>query len=214
MRALFRNKPVKYEPNNLITTLLASAICNSSSATTPQRSSARVSTPRMVHRIRNCTIIASHLIPLDEPCYGVHPEVGRKALMLAFCSAASTSTYCQEYMYMPWNYWQWFSTYAQGDACLEVGLLGACGYSTEGALRIIPRLKKEGKLAPYSSAGSTGQGKCGKRRDLRPRRIHDEYDLWTCMTSDMAMYKAAVVNDLCERGKGEYYRRVKAEVVN
>lgn len=78
---------------------------------------------------------------------------------------------------MPWKYWQWFSTYAQGDVCLEVALLGACGYSTKDALKIIPKLQEEGKLAPYSSAGSTGHRKYGKRRDLRPRRVHDEYEL-------------------------------------
>jgi hypothetical protein len=116
--------------------------------------------------------------------------------MLTLCTAASTSTYCQEYMYMPWKYWQWFNTYAQGDVCLEVALLGACGYSTKDALKIIPKLQEEGKLAPYSSAGSTGHRKYGKRRDLRPRRVYNDYDLWTCMTSEMAMDRATIVNNV------------------
>jgi hypothetical protein len=207
MRALFRCSPAQDDPNNTpITALLASAICNSSRSTAARCRSTRIGTPLIAHRIRNCLTIASYLNPLEGSCYIAGPEARHKALMLDFCSAASTSTYCQEYMYMPLDYWQWFGTYGEGDVTLEVALLVACGYSTEQVLKIMPQLAKEGKLAPYSRNGATGGANCRKRRkDL----VHDG----TCISYGMAYERATVVNELCERGRSEYYRSVLRTMV-
>ncbi|KAH8730658.1 hypothetical protein GQ44DRAFT_451604 [Phaeosphaeriaceae sp. PMI808] len=144
---LIRTSLKRENDTKLHTSVLASAMYNSSRALASNRR-ARLATPRIVNRIRNCTTIASTLCPLIDPT-SKNPNPGPKELMRRFCNAASTSIYCHEYMYMSSAYVDWFGLYAEDEAYLEVALLVACGFSKEGALESLFKLAKQGKLAPY-----------------------------------------------------------------
>jgi hypothetical protein len=109
----------------------------------------------MANRIRNCITIASHIgLPDNSPF--ADPSIRPRDLMQHLCTAALTSTYCQEYIYMPWDYDRGFRSFAEGDAYLEVALLTAYGYTAEPVLLTMVRLVKEGTLPPYRMGAPQG----------------------------------------------------------
>jgi hypothetical protein len=125
--------------------LLASATHNSADASSAPSRRTRIEATRITDRIRNCITIASQIgLPENSPF--ADPSIGPRDLMQHLCTAASTSRYCQEYMYMPSCYHQRFTRFAEGDAYLEAALLVASGYTAELVLHTMERLVKEGKL--------------------------------------------------------------------
>jgi len=144
MRAARDNLPGQKGATSLHTRLLASAIYNSSRNPSRSRLSQKKSRhemPQMSHRIRNCVRIAS---TIDSPS-----EWSTQDLMRRLSTAASTSLWCLEYMYTPVYYTVAFGSHREGDACLEVALLVACGYSTQDVLDSMLRLARLGKLKHY-----------------------------------------------------------------
>lgn len=166
----------------LPTSLLASAICNSARAPTRRRRRA-VAWP-IVERIRNCVMIASHLGPdvLNAPKETPfeYAWFQPRDFMQLFCTAASTSTYCQEYMYMHSSYVQYFATYAEGDIYLEVALLVACGFCPRQVVSTMVEFVKEGKLRPYVGGKVWGHTKSGRRWPSGVNEQHDPDRKWNC----------------------------------
>jgi hypothetical protein len=144
MRSVLRNS----DQENMTTLhidLLASAIHNSADASSAPSRRPRIETTRIADRIRNCITIASQIgLPENSPF--ADPSIRPGDLMHHLCAAASTSRYCQEYMYIPSSYNQRFTSFAEGDAYLEAALLVASGYTAEPVLHTMKRLVKEGKL--------------------------------------------------------------------
>ncbi|EAT85310.1 hypothetical protein SNOG_07844 [Parastagonospora nodorum SN15] len=121
------------------TSLLASAIYNSTRTLPKYHQHFTHATPRIARRIRNCSIIASHIS---------HPPF-TPSLLQRLSTAASTSIYVQEYIFMPSYYEQLFASTAEGDACLEVALLSVCGYEMEDVIKTMVRLVGKGDLEKY-----------------------------------------------------------------
>jgi hypothetical protein len=150
MRTLIRQSYVQDNWPTLHTSIFASAICNSASASSSKRRPSRRETPRIADRIQNCTTIAMHLgLPSNSPGKLPAFSISPRELMQRLCTAASTSIYCQEYIYMPSYYEQLFQTHAEGDACLEAALLVACGYEFAEVVKAMIKLVEMGELKPY-----------------------------------------------------------------
>jgi hypothetical protein len=167
IRALIIHWPSQYDVHTLCTSLLASAIHNSASSphrrTRIQHGATRRQSIRIVDRIRNCVIIAASIdLPSQAPF--TDPSVRPRDLMQRLCTAASTSSYCQEYIYLPMEYMEGFSRNAEGDAYLELALLVSCGYTVEPVLRRMVSLHKTGKLRPYTPGRLAGHSmRCVER---------------------------------------------------
>ncbi|CAO2651291.1 Nn.00g095880.m01.CDS01 [Neocucurbitaria sp. VM-36] len=159
VRAFIHNERLPNKKKDLPITLLASAICNSSR---PSGSSRRhIRTPRIANRVRNCTTIATH-IATTSGSLPFHVTHSARTLMQSFCNAASTSAYCQEYMFMPTQYDARFKSCAEGDMYLEAALLVANGYPIEEVKIWMVRLAKEGKLMRYRKNSGLGVGGCSR----------------------------------------------------
>jgi hypothetical protein len=153
MRALIIHWPSEYDVHTLYTSLLASSIYNSASSphlrTGIQYGAPWTQVLCIANRIRNCVTIAAS-IRLPPQASFADPRVRPRDLMQRLCTAASTSTYCQEYIYLPLEYMQGFSRNSEGDAYLELALLISCGYTDKSVLRYMVYLHKAGKLRPYT----------------------------------------------------------------
>ncbi|KAH5879130.1 hypothetical protein HBI91_029210 [Parastagonospora nodorum] len=134
MRTLLHSPQSTHPPS-----LLASAIYNSTRTLPKYHQHFTHATPRIARRIRNCSIIASHIS---------HPPF-TPSLLQRLSTAASTSIYVQEYIFMPSYYEQLFASTAEGDACLEVALLSVCGYEMEDVIKTMVRLVGKGDLEKY-----------------------------------------------------------------
>jgi hypothetical protein len=128
--------------------LLASATCNSAGASSAPSRRRRMKKSHMADRIRNCITIASHL-SLPKNSSFADPNTKPVDLMRHLYTAALSSTYCRQYMYMPTQCTDWFQNVAEGDAYLEAALLIACGYMAESVLHTMSRLVNGGILPRY-----------------------------------------------------------------
>ncbi|KAH7398954.1 hypothetical protein DE146DRAFT_512890 [Phaeosphaeria sp. MPI-PUGE-AT-0046c] len=182
MRAIMRRQPGKKKGASLYNLLLASAICNSASAPSRGRRGNRAPPQCIVERIRNCVVIANHLLPsgVEDASRFVDIQSHSAVIMQGLCRAATTSMYCQEYIYMPSSYSQYFGTYGEADAYLETALLVACGYSAEPVISTMVKLVKEGQLSPYMGDKVWGHTKSGRRWPSGTYEQHDSDVEWNC----------------------------------
>jgi hypothetical protein len=146
----------------LYTSLWASAMCNMAKPPSHGRRRWKLPQYRITERIQNCVIIATHL-QSESKDSSVQSQAQPNVIRQRLCTAASTSTYCYEYVYMPSCYTQYFRTYAEGDAYLETALLVACGYSSKAVVSTMVNLVKNGKLGPYIACDIRGHVKSGRR---------------------------------------------------
>jgi hypothetical protein len=65
------------------------------------------------------------------------------------CYAARLSTYRQQYMCIPDQYYAKFKSGMEGDVYAEVALLVACGYDVQEVRVKMAELAKEGSLVGY-----------------------------------------------------------------
>ncbi|KAL5118201.1 hypothetical protein ACEQ8H_003873 [Pleosporales sp. CAS-2024a] len=140
MRTLIRQSYVDEQGPTLHTSLLATALFHSASTASPRRRPLAHETPRIAQRLRNCVAMAAR----------IDPAFSRTELLRRMSTAASSSIYIQEYIYMPSYYQQLFQTTAEGDACLEVALLMVCGFGREQVVKSMVGLVKDGQMRPYA----------------------------------------------------------------
>jgi hypothetical protein len=179
MRA-FRDKYSKINGTtyNFHTSLLASAIYNSSSDTSrcfraarPSPSNLWRSDTNIADRIQNCVTIAAAI---------TSPSPKPKELMRSLSIAASMSTWARDYMYMPYYLSGGFDTYRESDALLEVALLVAYGYDKQDVLEALLSEAKKGLLKPYRTGwADEAQAmwfKYGSGLQIKPRGVPRSID--------------------------------------
>ncbi|KAH7090488.1 hypothetical protein FB567DRAFT_519979 [Paraphoma chrysanthemicola] len=177
--------------NTLIYSLLANSIRNTYTAYTAlspfrqKRVARRV--PAIVHRVRNCIVLAQRLDHISPPISTSLPNV---TFLTHLCTLASTSVYVHEYIFLPWKFYPGFTTCGQGDAYLEAALLVACGYEIRQVVGAKVELMREGKADKYRVCnveyhGWTGarnrwwvEGPYGMRRRMAYRRCQEGTGTW------------------------------------
>jgi hypothetical protein len=148
MGSLFPPSRNTQQDHTFYTSLLASALSNPSSGAHSRHTATSRShpMPHIVHRIQNCVIIANHISPRTES--------SSEDLLNRFCVAASTSRYCQRYMYayrQSRHELSW--TYTEADAYLEIALLVACEYRFEDVKYWMLELLERRVLMQYRQDG-------------------------------------------------------------